>query len=335
MAPVYSEAQVAKFLSHLKIPSEFYIGNEPILDHAFLAAIHKHMITEIPYENLLLHYSDHQTITLDPQEIYRKIVLGSRGRGGYCMESSLLLTYMLRALGFQVYPVGVRVRLRKDGVPHGGFPGWSVPSSYHSRESNTKISNRVHIVNIVTLADNTRWVLDVSFGGDGPTRPVPMVEGTEWRNMGTQDARLIRDFIPGQTELTAGRRLWIYQCRNAPDQPWASYYAFSHAVEWLAADFDVVNQATSTKSFQTTTVLVVKFLRRACATASGGQDVYGKRMLVDTVVKENPGGKTKVVQECATEEERVQALKEWFGIELTEEEAQSIKGHVKEIQVSA
>ncbi|KAK7431186.1 hypothetical protein QQZ08_002226 [Neonectria magnoliae] len=317
MAPVYSEAQVAKFLSHLKVPSEFYIGNKPILDHAFLSAIHKHMITEIPYENLLLHYSDHQTITLDPQEIYRKIILDGRGRGGYCMENSLLLTYMLRALGFQVYPVGVRVRLRKDGIPHGGFPGW------------------VHIVNIVTLADNTRWVLDVSFGGDGPTQPVPMVEGTEWRNMGTQDARLIRDFIPGQTELTAGRRLWIYQCRNAPDQPWASHYAFSHAVEWLAADFDVVNQAASTKSFQTTTVLVVKFLRRACVAAPGGQDVYGKRMLVDAVVKENPGGKTNVVQECATEAERVQALKEWFGIELTEEEAQSIKGHVKEIQVSA
>ncbi|KAH8734559.1 arylamine N-acetyltransferase 2 [Ilyonectria robusta] len=318
MAHIYSEAQVAKFLSHLKIPAEYYIGNEPILDHAFLSAIHKHMITGIPYENLLLHYSDHRSITLDPQEVYFKLIASGRGRGGYCMENSILLTHMLRALGFQVYPVGVRVRPRKDGVPYGPFPGW------------------VHIVNIVTLADNSRWVLDVSFGGDGPTQPMALVEGSEWRNMGTQDARLIKDFIPGQTELTPGRRLWIYQCRNSPDQPWVSYYAFSHAVEWLPADFEVCNHFTSTspRSFQTWTVLVVKFLRRPCATAAGGQEVYGKRMLVDDVVKENPGGKTKVVQECKTEEERVQALKEWFGIELTEEETQSIKGHATEIQVS-
>lgn len=124
MAPVYSQAQVAKFLSCLKIPSEYYIGNEPILDHAFLSAIHKHMITEIPYENLLLHYSTHRSITLDPEELFDKFITSGRGRGGYCMENSLFLTYMLRALGFQAYPVGVRVRLRKDGVPTGGYPGW-------------------------------------------------------------------------------------------------------------------------------------------------------------------------------------------------------------------
>ncbi|KAM0308278.1 hypothetical protein ACHAPQ_012665, partial [Fusarium lateritium] len=54
---------------------------------------------------------------------------------------------------------------------------------------------------------NSRWVIDASFGGDGPTQPMPLVENAEWRNMGTQDARLIKDFIPGQTELTSGRRL--------------------------------------------------------------------------------------------------------------------------------
>lgn len=192
---------------------------------------------------------------------------------------------------------------------------------------------RVHVVNIVTLPDNSRWVLDVSFGGDGPTQPMAMVEDAEWRNMGTQDARLIRDFIPGQTELTTGRRLWIYQVRNSPDQPWTSHYAFSHAVEWLPADFEVANHYTSTsaKSFQTGTVLVVKFLRREDKGLPGGQEVYGKRILFNDVVKENPGGKTVVLKELGSEEERVQALKEYFGIELTEEEVAAVKGHKTEI----
>lgn len=232
------------------------------------------------------------------------------------MESNLFFCYMLRALGFQVYPVGVRVRLRKDGVPHGGFHGW------------------VHIVNIVTLPDNSRWVMDTSFGGDGPTQPMPLAEGAEWRNLGTQDARLIKDFIPGQTELTSGRRLWIYQCRNSPDQPWISFYAFSHSVEWLPADFEISNcyTGTSPRSFQTTTVLIVKFLLRESKTSPTGEEIYGKRMLVNDVVKENPGGKTKVLKELKTEDERVEALKEYFGIDLTTEEREAIKGFQTEMK---
>ncbi|CAM1504679.1 Fc.00g022700.m01.CDS01 [Cosmosporella sp. VM-42] len=313
MAPVYTDAQVAQFLTHLEIPKEYYIGNEPILDHAFLNVLHQHMITMVPYENLTLHYG-HRNITLEPEALFKKMVTDKRGRGGYCMENSLFFTYMLRALGFQVYPVGVRVRLRVNGVPQGGYPGW------------------VHIVNIVTLPDNTQWVLDVSFGGDGPTQPIPLVENSVWRNMGTQEARLIRDFIPGQTELDPGRRLWIYQCRNGPGLPWVSFYAFNEKMEWLPEDFEVLNAYTgaSPKSFQTFTVLVVKFLRRDCGKI-GGEEVYGKKMLVGATLKENLGGKTRVVKECGSEEERVQVLREEFGIELTEEEREGIRGHKTEI----
>lgn len=117
--------------------------------------------------------------------------------------------------------------------------------------------------------------------------------------------------------------MWIYECRNGSeeDKPWNAFYCFSDKVEWSAADFDVCNWFTgcSPDSFQTTTVLVVKFLRR-------GEEVYGKRMLVNGLVKENLGGRTRLVQECQTEEERVKALKEWFGIELTDEEKKAIEG---------
>jgi hypothetical protein len=39
------------------------------------------------------------------------------------MENSLLFLWMLQAYGFDVYPTGVRIRLREDGVPKGEFVG--------------------------------------------------------------------------------------------------------------------------------------------------------------------------------------------------------------------
>src|ERR1700753_1694269 len=75
-----------------------------------------------------------------------------------------------------------------------------------------------HIVNIVTLPDNTRWMVDVGFGGDGATKPLPLIEDHITRNIGTQDIRLTRDFLPDQTERTPDRKLWVYQYRNSPEK---------------------------------------------------------------------------------------------------------------------
>jgi arylamine N-acetyltransferase len=193
----------------------------------------------------------------------------------------------------------------------------------------------VHIVNIVTLGDGTRWMVDVGFGGDGASKPIPMIEGHVTRNIGTQDLRLVRDFIPSQTERTPERKLWIYQYRNSIEKPWNSFYAFSDLVEFLPADYHIMNWYTGScpESFQTFTALVVMFLRRPNDDAPGEEEVYGKRMLIDGVIKENLGGKTNVVQECNTEAERVEALKAWFGIELIDEEINSIRGWHTELKL--
>jgi hypothetical protein len=80
-------------------------------------------------------------------------------------------------------------------------------------------------------------------------------------------------------------------------------------------------------------VLVIKFLRRR---KDGGgeteEEVYGKRMLWNGTVKENLGGRTRIVQECKTDHERIEVLDKWFGIQLTEEEKTSIMGHVSELK---
>ena len=55
-------------------------------------------------------------------------------------------------------------------------------------------------------------------------------------------------------------------------------------------------------------------------------------MLVNSIVKENLGGKTKIVEECKKEEDRIWVLKEWFGITLTEQEREAIKGWATELK---
>jgi arylamine N-acetyltransferase len=181
-------------------------------------------------------------------------------------------------------------------------------------------------------------MIDVAFGGDGASKPLPLVPGHITRNIGTQDIRLVRDWIPMQTNRSSeDRKLWIYQYQNGEDKVWNSFFAFSDAVEFLPADYHIMNCYTggSAESFQTYTVLVVQFLRREDQDGSGEAGVYGKRMLAGGVVKENLGGKTQVVQVCENEKERVEALKKWFGIELTEEEKEGIKGWKTELRTVA
>lgn len=168
-----------------------------------------------------------------------------------------------------------------------------------------------------------------------------LVEGAPIRNMGTQDVRFIQDFIPGQVSRAPEHKMWHYQYRNSETSPWQTYYCFSDAVEWLPTDFGVVNCFTgvSLESSAITTICVVKFLRRArddSEDIQGGkglhQEIFGKRMLVNDLVKENLGGKTRVIKICRGEEDRVKVLRDLFGIRLTEEEMYAIKGHKTELK---
>lgn len=123
MASPYTPEQVSQYLKYIDIPSQYRLENNPECNYEFLKALHVHTICTLPYENLAIHYSATRKVSLDPQDLFDKIVGNARGRGGYCMENSLFVTHMLRALGFSVYPCGVKIRYRKDGVPQGPYIG--------------------------------------------------------------------------------------------------------------------------------------------------------------------------------------------------------------------
>lgn len=123
-SPAYTPEQLSLYEDLIQLPSRYRHHNRPDLGLAYLTALHVHTISTIPYENLSLHYSDTRLVDLDPQKLFQKLVGDGRGRGGYCMENSILMNHVLRALGFQAYTSGVRIRLRSDGVPSGNHIGW-------------------------------------------------------------------------------------------------------------------------------------------------------------------------------------------------------------------
>lgn len=94
----------------------------------------------------------------------------------------------------------------------------------------------------MTLPDETRWITDVCFSGDGPTRPMRLQDGFTIQNMGTQQVWLVRDFIPAQVFRDNNKlKMWQYQYRNAFDHPWIAFHVFSDSTEWTSADFDVIH----------------------------------------------------------------------------------------------
>ncbi|KAL6705111.1 hypothetical protein ACN47E_007370 [Coniothyrium glycines] len=314
-----NDDQLSQFLAYIKLPQSlqsYRYGANPTTDLHFLTQLHIHTISTIPYENLWLHYNPTHTNNIFPQNTFSNIVSSARGRGGYCFQLSIFFNHILRALGYPAYLSAVRIRHRVDGIPQGEYSGW------------------VHLVNIITLSDGSKYAVDVGFGGDGATHPVPLMHDQPHTNLGTQEIRLWRDWIPNQLHRTEETKLWIYEYRNSERAAWNAFFAFGET-EAMEPDFHNLNWYTGShpESFQTFTCIVVKFLRRPVEEgAQDDQEIYGKRMLINGLVKENVGGKTSVVQDCQTEEERLEALKKWFGIVLTEEEKKGIRGWGTELK---
>jgi arylamine N-acetyltransferase len=200
---IYSPFQISQYLHHISLPLKF-ANSKP--DLRLLAALKRHHLASIPFENLALHYSPPpHTISLDPQAVYDKFI--TRHRGGYCMEQNVFFAHMLRGLGFTVYSVGARVRRRERGVPVGDYNGWT------------------HVVNIVTIgADSStsgepqRYMVDVGFGGDGPTKPMALTDGGVTRNLGTQEVKLNYENIHSNFDPT--QKLWVYKTRNHEMDYW-------------------------------------------------------------------------------------------------------------------
>lgn len=322
--PTYSPEQIQQYFETINFPQKY--RSSPIVTsqtHSthdggaasleFLTHLIRYQIAGIPWENLELHYSSHHTISLDPLHILHKMVERKTGRGGYCMENTLLLATVMRSLGYDVMTTGARVNSAIQPVSQ--TKSWTGPS----------YDGWNHMVTIVTVAQK-KYLVDVGFGNNGPTFPVPLQDGYSALNVLPSHRMLLnRGHIPDNTHRTRPEQLlWIYHLRFTDDMPWLASYCFSET-EFLPADFETMNffVSKSPSSWFTYSVICLKFLMDPET-----EEMVGDITLFGNEIKQRRYGESVELTKIETEDDRIEALQKHLGVSLTGPEREGIKGMV-------
>ena len=324
--PHYSRSQLHDYFALIKLPPKYL--DSPILTNTalaatkehglpFLRALTRHHTCNVPFENLVLHYSPDKSVTLDMADLYTKIV--RRRRGGRCMENNGFFGTVMRSLGFEVRNCGGRVaramspwsevRLKQGST----YDGWN------------------HMLNLVLL-DDEWYVVDVGMGAMGPNIPYRLQDGFETTSIAPRRIRLqLRPISESYATRASSRpNLWCYDACYEPaadseKNVWVPVYCFTET-EFLPQDYEVMSWYTSTNksSFFTRNVLCTKMVMD-----EGREEIIGNLTLFDNGLRETIGSNRRFVKECKTEDERVHALSELLGVELTEEERKGIPDAVR------
>ena len=158
----------------------------------------------VPFENLDVQAG--KVVSLEPEEIYRKIV--ERQRGGYCYEVNGLFAMALDALGIRYQFVAAR------------------PMTYAVRRPKT------HMAIVVTI-EGEQWLCDLGFGSYGIREPI---------NLNWIDREIRQDF---DTFKLTGSPEHNYLLQSFVDGAWKNLYEFNlNPQEWV--DFEPANYMNST-----------------------------------------------------------------------------------------
>lgn len=243
------------------------------------------------------------------------------------MQNNSLFATLLRSLGYIIVTAGARVAADlgqtytsekdPDDVAYGGY---------------------THQVNFVTIGGQ-KYFIDVGFGTQGPTVPIPLIDGVTALQTGVPDrvagtSQLTRGFTGNHTSRTPEQMVWRYNVKHgaASDttKNWFPIYCFNET-EFMPHDFEISSAFVSTSR---TTIFVnsVFFVKYIAGEGDDEGHLIGELTMADKVIKERRFGDSKVLKECDTEEERVQGLREILGLTLSLGESEGIKGYHTEIK---
>ncbi|KGQ01687.1 hypothetical protein PAAG_11532 [Paracoccidioides lutzii Pb01] len=223
------------------------------------------------------------------------------------MENTNILAIVMRSLGYQLYTTGGRVSKTYDGPnATGEFTGWG------------------HMILIVTIKGK-KYMVDVGFGPNGPTRPVPLEENKPLTSFIPAHVKMIKDNI--KPNVDQSQRLWIYQTQPNPESGWRDAFCF-YEIEFLPQDYEIMNFWTSThpKSFFTKKLFCTKFLLNKAE-----DDIIGTLSLMGIYLKRNINGNVEELASFNSEDERIYALGKWFNVHLEPMEVRGMRDSVLEI----
>ncbi|XP_066493533.1 arylamine N-acetyltransferase, pineal gland isozyme NAT-10-like [Tiliqua scincoides] len=151
-----------------------YKGPHEKPDLETLTAIFQHHIRAIPFENLSIHCGE--TITLDLDQVYNKIV--KKKRGGWCMENNQLLSWVLKKLGYNTTILGANV---------------------YNAQQNVYATQMTHLI-IKVIIDGIAYIVDAGFGVSYQMwQPMELVSGKD------------QPQTPGIFRFTEENGIWYYE----------------------------------------------------------------------------------------------------------------------------
>jgi len=190
------------------------------------------------------------------------------------------------------------------------------------------------MLNLVRF-DGSFYIVDVGMGAMGPLIPYPLEDGLEMVSVAPRKIRLQLRTIAEHGTLDESRapKLWCYDVcykpqsptSSSPEDKWIPAYCFTET-EFLPQDYEMMSWFTSThrKSFFTHSVLTTKLIMD-----EAGEKIIGDRTMFGNGIRETLGGKREVVRDLKTERDRVDALRDLFQVELTEEERSGISPEMR------
>ncbi|OQE20614.1 hypothetical protein PENFLA_c016G01423 [Penicillium flavigenum] len=295
----HSAQSESNLLQHLRQ----HIENDAL---SALSELQRRHLAAIPWGNSGLHYSQHHTISLNPQSLFEKMV--ERRLDGYCMENTGIFFIVLRSLGYLVYATGGRVsHAASKGLDNGLYLPFG------------------HMILIVVI-DGKKYMVDVGFGNNCATAPLLLQEGATATAIAPAEMRIVRESIAEFTD--PNQKIWIYQTRYNPESKWLEQICFSD-VEFLPQDFGVMNFSVSQSR---TSWFTQVFVCMRMILDQSGTEIIGQCVMSGKEVKERLRGQTEILKVLETEEDRVKALAKYFDMHLRESEVQGIRGMTSELK---
>lgn len=310
----YTQEQINQFYDRINLPSKWRLDidqakNMSRGDQAleFLTVLQRYTLANVPFENAELHYSRTQVIDVHHEILFQKIVSQGTGRGGYCMENNAFFATVLRTLGLEIMSTGGRVNAAAS--PNGDASDHSMWFGF------------AHMVNIITI-QGVRYMVDVGFGAGGATKPLPLEDGTIRLNIKPEQSVRLRFDTIDEFE-NPNSKVWIYERRIADDKPWSPCYCFPDNVEFIPADFQVMNHFTSTNKrvFFTHMILAVKHIL-----SEDGGEIVGETVLMGNKLHRRVYGQKEELGTLESEDQRVEALEKHLGIRLNDMQRYGILG---------
>jgi arylamine N-acetyltransferase len=176
------------------------------------------------------------------------------------------------------------------------------------------------MVNIVTV-DNTRYSVDVGFGSHQPMQPVPLLDKHTFVQIAPRRGRLEHRSISQHSEPS--QRVWVYSTQEDASAPWVERNLIVET-EFFRADYEAMNMSTMSAktSFFVQNVMAMRaILNEETGVVDGIYTLFGNK-----VKRHMSNDDPQLVAELRTDEDRVRAIRDYFGVRLSDLEQRGIRG---------